>query len=325
MVYREVQKLGSVAGNNFFLFTFLMLGQGGAFIGVLLGLLLLFPLSADPLRKIPADRLVSWPLSRRDTVLLRVASVWFSPAAWITVGLLIWAGRPAYAGLFAGTAFLFYALTAVFSWVPERAPALNLPRYVPEFGGPLGGLVRKNVRELLSVLDPYAGLLLAVSGLIYRLVYPHVEADALFVLSLLVVLSLSTFAQCLFGLDTEAGFTRYHLYPLRGWQILVAKDAAFLIVALLLVLPLAPLAGFAGALMAVAVGHHESVLHVNPQARWRFTGGASIVTGIVQVFLMFGAGTMVFRNSPLVLAACVAIWAGSVWWYGRELDRRSTL
>src|SRR5205085_6100733 len=138
-----------------------------------------------------------------------------------------------------------------------RAPQANLLRHVPAVPGKLGGLVRKNLREMLSVLDPYAGLVLMISGVIYRVKTPNADSDALLMITLLVMLSLSTYAQCLFAFDAESGFSRYRVLPLRGWEILVAKDAAFLLIALLLSLPLVPLAGIAAALGALAVGHHS--------------------------------------------------------------------
>jgi hypothetical protein len=285
------------------------------------GLLLLFPLSTDPLAKIPADRLQLWPLSPRDRLLLRAASIWFSPIPWVTVALLVWTAKPTLALAFLAAGIVFYGLGSVFSSLPERMPRWNLARYIPELPGPLGGLIRKNIRELLTVLDPYAALILTISGILYQSLSAQVEPDALMMLSLLIVLAMSTYALCLFGLDTDSSFTRYHLLPLRGWQILLAKDAAYMLVLTILVLPLAPLSGLAAGLMALAVGHKSSVEQPVPQNRWRFTGGANISVGLVQIFLMFSAGTMVGRTSKLVLLPCLAIYAGSLWWYGRRLER----
>ena len=41
---------------------------------LIMGLVVLFPLSTDPLRKIPPSRLALWPLDRRDHWILRLAS-----------------------------------------------------------------------------------------------------------------------------------------------------------------------------------------------------------------------------------------------------------
>ena len=59
---RDWTAFQSLAGNNFFLITVFLLRQAGAFVYLIIGLVLLFPLSTDPLRKIPASRLALWPL-----------------------------------------------------------------------------------------------------------------------------------------------------------------------------------------------------------------------------------------------------------------------
>ena len=139
-------------------------------------------------------------------------------------------------------------------------------------------------------------------------------------MSLLVMLALSSYAQCLFGLDGIGGLTRYRLLPLRGWQILLAKDLAFLMVAVVLTLPLNPLAGLAAALLVLTVGHDPSVKHMKPQVRWRFSTGAPLGNGVVQVFTMSIAANGVTRSSVLLIVPCLAAYAASVWWYGRRID-----
>src|ERR1019366_5538370 len=47
----------------------------------------------------------------------------------------------------------------------------------------------------------------------------------------------------------------YRLLPVRGWHLLLAKDAAFLAVVIALTLPLAVFPGIGAALVALAVGH----------------------------------------------------------------------
>src|SRR3989442_15566445 len=84
LAYRRDQKsLESVAGNNFFLVSALLLQSAGGFIYLIIGVVLLFPLSTDPLRKIPASRLALWPLERREHWALRVVSPWINPLSWL--------------------------------------------------------------------------------------------------------------------------------------------------------------------------------------------------------------------------------------------------
>ena len=82
-VKRDLATFESVKVNNFFLFVALLM-FGALVSGVrpssaepfllFLGFLLLFPLSSDPLDKIPPQRLASWPLTRAQRFALRLAS-----------------------------------------------------------------------------------------------------------------------------------------------------------------------------------------------------------------------------------------------------------
>jgi len=71
---RDWTAFQSLAGNNFFLITAFLLRTAGIFVYLIMGLVVLFPLSTDPLRKIPPSRLALWPLDRRDRWILRLAS-----------------------------------------------------------------------------------------------------------------------------------------------------------------------------------------------------------------------------------------------------------
>jgi hypothetical protein len=105
---RDWTALQSLTGNNFFLLTLFLLQQAGVFVYLIMGLVLLFPLSTDPLRKIPPSRLALWPLTRREHWILRVASPWINPITWILAGGAIWtAGRTVSAGLWITVGGLF--------------------------------------------------------------------------------------------------------------------------------------------------------------------------------------------------------------------------
>jgi hypothetical protein len=317
---RDWTAFQSLAGNNFFLLTAFFLGKAGTLVYLIMGLVMLFPLSTDPLRKIPASRLALWPLGRREWWLLRLASPWINPMTWGIVALAAWAaGRVMTVSLWALVAGLFGAAFVISALPLPRGSGMW--RRVPVFPGPLNQLVRKNVREMLSTLDFYCAAVLSGAVLAYRVFGAGLPPEAFMALTILVVGALSSYAQCLFGLDGEGGLSRYRLLPVRGWQLLLAKDAAFLAVVVPLVLPLAPLAGIGAALVVLAIGHAPSVRHPREQARWRFTTGAALGNGLVQMVAMAMTASGIFSTSAWFLAAAVAVWAGSLAWFGRELER----
>ncbi len=163
--------------------------------------------------------------------------------------------------------------------------------------------------------------MLALGGALYRIFGARPDSDAFLILALVVVIALSTYGQCLFGLDLPWGLARYRVLPLRGYQILLAKDLAFLCVAAVLVAPLAFLPGLAGALVALAVGHHASVLQPLVQTRWRFTGGTLWPRGFFQVFALVAVGVAAGRASLGYLGLALGVWLASLWYYGRRWDK----
>jgi hypothetical protein len=317
-VWRAVRRgegsFASIGTNNFFLFTAILFQRQGGFLYLIIALLMLFPLSADPLRKIPRARLVLWPLDKREWWILRVLSPWLNPIMWVLAALTVWAVRHAVTWPLLGAVAGLFALGFVLSDVGGGAWD-GLARWVPG-----RGLVKKNLRQMISTLDFWCALVLSIATTIYRIADRTAPPEAFLLMSLLVMLALSSYAQCLFGLDGEGGLTRYGLLPLRGWQILLAKDIAFLIVAVALTLAISPLAGLAAALIVLAVGHDPSVKDMRPQVRWRFSTGAPLGNGVVQVFGMSIAANGVARTSVLLLIPCVAVYAISLWWFGRRME-----
>jgi hypothetical protein len=317
---RDWKTVGSIGVNAFFPVTVLLLGQAGGFLYLILGLVMLFPASTDPMGKIPASRLGLWPLDRRDRFVLRAVSPWLNPITWLLAGMAVWALRgKVTAGLWAAAAGLVATGFLLSDW---KAGKLVFWRRIPVFPGPIGQLIRKNVREILSTLDFYVALLLSITGLVYRVAPLSLPGEAFRDLGLLVLLALCTYTQGLFGLDGDGGLARYRLLPLRGWQVLAAKDLAFLAVSLALLLPLEPLSGMAGAMVALAIGHSASVHYHREQARWRFSGGVSLAYSFMQVAAMAAAWGAVGNTSRWFFIPCVGIWVISTVWHGRRWEEK---
>jgi hypothetical protein len=321
VVWRDVRSLQSLTANNFILFLALVMyqqPQSIAFFAMILGILLIGPLAADPLRKIPAERLLLWPLSARERLALRLAAPAMTPIFWLAIPLFFKSAQIVMAFALIALGLLVQIGFGMWGYLRSGRPAANPFRFVPRLPGKLGGLIQKDIRQLLSTLDPYIALMLAAGCLIYRFVASHPDPEAFLILSLVVTIAMSTCAQCLFGLDLPAGVVRYHILPLHGYEILLAKDIAFMLVLAVLVGPLAPLPGLAAGLMGLAVGHHASVLRPIRQTRWRFTGGEVFPTGFLQMIGMVATGVAVERSSKWYLALAAAVYLGSLWYYGRR-------
>jgi hypothetical protein len=185
----------------------------------------------------------------------------------------------------------------------------------------MGAIMRLQWREMLRTLDPYLAFVLMAVTAIYRFSGQALDPAGVRIMSLLVVLALSTEAQVLFGIDGK-GAERYKLMPIRGWQILLAKDLAFLCLVGLLVWPLDFVSGLFGGVAAVTVGHHNSVFKPMPQVRWRFTSGALFFQGVLQTIALFAVGSVVRTEGPPLAALCLMAWGGSVVFYGWQWELR---
>jgi len=317
---RDLQSFRSLQVNNFFLFVALLMY--GAFESglaprsaypflLLLGFLLLFPLSGDPLARIPRVRRESWPLSAHQRFALRLASLALSPVLWIAIAVM------ASASLALAALFLTLSIGTQLLLALGRRPAWTPQAKVPPIPGRLGLLVRKDARQMLTVLDTWVAILLSTGAAVWRVLDRHADPEALPILAILIALALSTYAQSLFGLDTPSGHTWYRASPLSGWKILLAKDAAFLGVLLVLLLPVSELTGLTFGLTALAVGHIPSVALRLPVERWRFTGGR-VLYAFLQVIPAIMLSLAVRQIGPVFLAPALALWAVSLAVLGRR-------
>ena len=127
------------------------------FVYLIMGLVLLFPLSTDPLRKIPRVAAGAVAARRaREHWMLRLASPWINPLTWVT-------GRAARSGRRGRTISVGLWATDRRDCSRRRSRSRTCPRRdarhvaprARHFPGRSNQLVRKNLREILSTLDFY--------------------------------------------------------------------------------------------------------------------------------------------------------------------------
>jgi hypothetical protein len=312
-VRRDLGSFAALRVNNFFLFVLFLIYSNVIYrlpphsaypFLLLVGFLLLFPMSSDPLAKIPADRFGLWPLDASQRLALRLASTAASPVLWIAIILLLLT-QPSLALAFVALAVAMQAaIMAAGSPRWHSGVRLSVP-------GRIGPLIAAAVRQMLTLLDTYIAVLLAIAGCTYRFLFSAPDPAAYPIFALLIALALSTYGQCVFGLDSGSAMTRYRLLPLPLWQIVLAKDLAYLAILVILVAPLSLAAGLTFGLVALAIGRRSSIGRRSLLYRWRFTGGRVIV-GVPQAVVGFSLGLAAQRISPAFLGIAAAAYCISL-------------
>ena len=318
---RDQKSVFSFTGNSFFIASLLVMQDASLFIFLLIALIAIIPLSADPFQTIPVSRLKCWPLGQVELWILRITSPWVNPMTWVLALLLVAVvAQHVTIGL-----WLFMAVIVVGGFVLSSLPKTlenGALRHVPRFAGILNQLIRKDLRQIFSILDVYlAGLLSGVTALM-RLYGIDLSSHGLMILTILVVLALSSYTLSLFGLDVPSGLSRYRLLPLRGWQPLVSKDIAVLLLSLPLLVPLQPVPGLGATLVALAIGHSASVRTATMQSPWRFSQAVPFLPlGLIQTIAIGAASSTIFFYGPLLLVPCIVGWVWSIRHYGKVIER----
>src|SRR5262249_2544282 len=161
--------------------------------------------------------------------LLRVASLALNPVVWLVVLLAIFHRvRPDISIAFLSAAIIVSAIATVgrvaIRWTIGADPTRTLLKYVPPFPGSLGLLVTSNLRQMVMSLDVYLAFLLSFLTGIYRWFSTRPDPYAFPILSILIALILSSYAQCLFGRDlASTAVERYRLFPVTAVWVLAAK------------------------------------------------------------------------------------------------------
>jgi len=130
-----------------------------------------------------------------------------------------------------------------------------------QFPGRFGGLLKKDLRYFIRLLDFYFAVPIIILFAIYLASNPEPSAAVFRVVLIILLLPWISMASNCFGLDRAAGLDRYSLFPLSGRDMLVSKNLAFGLLFM----------GLVGAIL--------------PLAFWRFGAGVTVL-GLVELVLM---------------------------------------
>jgi len=262
----------------------------------------------------PVD--VAWPLG---TLALAGAAVW---------RVLLWAFPRS---LEAGATRSSVRRSRRAAWLPGR----------------LGPLIRKEHRAVLRMPELWMGLLPVVVAVVYSFTALASPTLPLLAVALTCALNLNLTSNS-FGLDRPAALTRYLILPIRGRDLLLAKNVGLAGALAMQVAPLLAVAAWqggggelVGALVVTGVsllghlawGNIVSVFEPRRAEPYRFVQGPDPVTALINMALGAapGMGVIVSRlsASPLVPVGIAAIVLGTIAWYygslryaGASFERR---
>jgi hypothetical protein len=290
---------------------------------LVIGMLLTLPLSQELTRRIPSTRLRVWPLNSWQKVIIFGINLLMNPLIAIAilfgllsrdrqVGLaLVAIGAVAPAAAFAGNALNEHLST----WSPFRL-IIRPP-------GRLGGLVQSHIRTLLQMLDVYFALMTAIGGVIYTRFATRPDRAASIVLGCLVVLLMSTCAQGDVTFHAQASQTRMRLLPVSGVAVLLARDTAWMLLTIPLIIAFRPMTALASALAVLLIGHSTSAKQPIEQRRWSFATARLVPQGLLQLISLAGAASAVQKWGWLAFAPMAAFYGASLWWWGHQWDQGS--
>ncbi len=283
-----------------------------AVIYLMVGLLWMLPISQELTRRVPSIPFRLWPLGRRQKAAIYIANLLLNPLIAIAILFAALSRDPG-----VGVALFWTGLAGPFLVLGSHRLVWSPFESIPRLPGKLGGLMQSYLRELLQLLDFYLALLTAIGGLIFCRLSAHPDSEAAIVLGVIVVLIMSTCAQGHTSFDAVASDQRIRMLPISRIAVLFARDVAWLLVTVPLVIGFRPLACVGAALAALAVGHRISAGKSIEQRRWNFATGKLVPEGIFQMLVTVSAGAAVYNQGLPAFFLVLVGYAGSLLWFGR--------
>jgi hypothetical protein len=248
---------------------------------------------------------------------LRAGLVMINPAALATTAAM--ATTPVDVAVPLGTLVLAGAAEwRVLLWAFPRSleagatrSSVRRSRRVAWLPGRLGPLIQKEHRSVLRVLDLWMGLLPVVVAAVYSFTALTSPTLRLLAIALTCALNLNLTSNS-FGLDRPAALTRYLILPIRGRDLLLAKNVGLAGALAMQVAPLLAIGAWQGGgaelgaalivggvslLGHLAWGNIVSVFEPRRAEPYRFVQGPDPVTALVNMALgaALGMGVIVLR------------------------------
>jgi hypothetical protein len=187
--------------------------------------------------------------------------------------------------------------------------------------GRFGGLIKKDIRYAFRLLDVYLVVPVLIVMDIYLVVNPEPTASVVWASTIAILFPMMSLAFNSFGLDSPLGMDRYQLLPLSARELLITKNLAFGLIALLLFSLVGPLVvwklgwvvtGVAllqlllGLLAYFSFGNWMSIKQPFRMQFYRFASGGSPVDAVMG--LLFGSLPCAITIYWLVQHGYKALW-----------------
>jgi len=205
-----------------------------------------------------------------------------------------------------------------------------------------GGLLKKDLRYFIRMLDVYFAVPIVVLFIIYLASNPEPSASVFRVVLIILFLPWISMTSNCFGLESPLGLDRYSLFPLNGRDMLLGKNLAFALLLIVLVGAVFPLALWRFGAAVTALGLIELVLMALAYLSWgnwmsvrdpyrmqfyRFSAGGSpadaimgMLFGSVPGVIMVYSGAL--WTTVLLILVYSALYYLSLTRSGRQLDER---
>ena len=214
--------------------------------------------------------------------------------------------------------------------------------------GRFGGLLKKDLKYLVRLLDLYLALPVVVLLSIYLASAPDASAGVFRVILVLLFLPLLSIPSNCFGLDSPSGLDRYTLLPLTGREILLTKNVAFVLLVVFLLGALVPLAFWRFGASVVALAFIEVTIMALAYLSWgnwmsvrdpyrmlfyRFSSGGSPVDalmglifgslpGLLMTYLLYTENYRAIWKIVLLIVVYVALYYFSLTRSARRFEER---